>query len=184
MVYSPEEDSYLLEKVVKEVVGPGMKVLDMGTGSGIQAIAASDAGARTVLAVDVDAQALDFVAKEVEKKEIKNIRIKQSDLFTELGEHDTFDVIIFNAPYLPDDEHDPDLALDGGEEGHELITQFLEGAAAHLEKEGVILLLFSTQSGIAQVMDAILNNGFVAEEKAKEAMFFEGLYVYQLTKAS
>ena len=35
---------------------------------------------------------------------------------------------------------------------------------------------------MAQVMDAIINNGFVAEEKAKEAMFFEGLYVYALTK--
>lgn len=182
MVYEPQEDSFLLEKVVKEVVQPGMKVLDVGTGSGIQAFAASDAGARTVLAVDIDLEALDAVVEELQKRQVKNVRVKQSDLFEGLGENDTFDVVIFNAPYLPDEKDDPDVALDGGVEGHELVVRFLEGVGKHLEPEGIVLLLFSTKTGMEQVMEAITANGFVAEEKAKEAMFFEGLYVLALTR--
>lgn len=38
MIYEPEEDSYLLEKYVKKLAKG--KVLDLGTGSGIQALAA------------------------------------------------------------------------------------------------------------------------------------------------
>jgi len=182
MVYEPQEDSYLLEKVVREVVTPGMKVLDVGTGSGIQAFAASGAGARTVLAVDVDYDALDFVMKEIAKKEIKNVRTKQSDLFSSLGTNDSFDVVIFNAPYLPNEEKDKDIALDGGVEGHELIVRFLGGVGDFLEKNGLVLLLFSTKSGMEHVMAAITSNGFIAEEKAAETMFFEGLYVYALKK--
>lgn len=179
-MYFPEEDSYLLEKVVKEVVKPGMIVCDMGTGSGIQAFAASDAGARTVLAADIDTEALDHVMKTVQEKEYPNIRTRQSDLFSEFSKNELFDLIVFNAPYLPDDSRDKDIALDGGEQGHELIGRFLRSAKKHLKEKGKVLLLFSTQSNMAKVIEHIKNNGFIAEEKAHEGMFFEGLYVYQL----
>lgn len=179
-MYFPEEDSYLLEKVVKDVVKAGMIVCDMGTGSGIQAFAASDAGARTVLAADIDTEALDHVMKTVQEKEYPNIRTRQSDLFSEFSKNELFDLIVFNAPYLPDDSRDKDIALDGGEQGHELIGRFLRSAKKHLKEKGKVLLLFSTQSNMAKVIEHIKNNGFIAEEKAHEGMFFEGLYVYQL----
>ena len=182
MVYEPQEDSYLLEKVVKESVKPRMIVCDMGTGSGIQAYAASEAGARTVLAVDIDNQALDYVMTQIKEKNYANIRTKHSDLFSEFQKTDFFDIIIFNAPYLPDDERDPDLALDGGKEGHELIGEFLKQAKDHLNENGQVLLLFSTQSNLQKVMEHITHNGFIAEEKAHEGMFFEGLYVYSLRR--
>lgn len=176
--YEPQEDSYLLEEVVKRVVEPGMHVLDMGTGSGIQAFAASKAGARTVLAVDINDNALDCVNEKIVSEKIANVRTKHSDLFAEVP--DKFDVIIFNAPYLPNDKRDPDVALDGGEQGHEIIARFLEQAPNHLNENGCILLLFSTQSGFGEIINAITANGFVAEEMAQYPMFFERLYVYKL----
>ncbi len=181
-MYFPEDDSYLLEKVVREVVKPGMIVCDMGTGSGIQAFAASDSGARTVLAVDIDLEALDYVIKVIQEKKYPTIRTRHSDLFEEFSKDEFFDVIIFNAPYLPDDTRDPDIALDGGEQGHELVENFLGQSRSHLKEGGCILLLFSTQTGLANVMKAISENGFFAEEKAYEGLFFEGLYVYQLQR--
>lgn len=180
MVYDPEEDSYVLEEVVKKVVKPQMFVCDMGTGSGIQAIAAAKAGARTVLAVDIDNEALDYVMQEIKEQKLMNVRTKHSDLFQEMSVHDVFDVIIFNAPYLPDDKDDPDLALDGGAQGHELIARFLKDAKKHLAQTGKILLLFSTQSGFGKVLEAIADNDYVAEQMAEVPMFFERLYVYQL----
>ena len=182
MVYEPQEDSHLLAEVVAKRVKPKMHVLDMGTGSGIQAFSATKAGARIVMAVDVDEQALDHVTQQIKEKNILNIRVQQSDLFSNIGEHDLFDIIIFNAPYLPDDVNDPDIALDGGVQGHELITKFLAQAKNHLLPNGEILLLFSTQTGFEQVLEAINDNEFIAEQLAEYPMFFERLYVYSLTK--
>jgi len=179
-MYFPEEDSYLLEKVVKDVVEPGMIVCDMGTGSGIQAFAAADSGARIVLAVDIDTEALDHIMRLIQERKYPTIRTRHSDLFCEFSDNELFDLIIFNAPYLPDEKKDPDVALDGGKEGHELITRFLEQAKNYLQEKGSILLLFSTKTGLANAMQSISENGFLAEEKAYEGMFFEGLYVYQL----
>ena len=65
MIYHPAEDSYLLEKKVKKYA-KGKNVLDIGSGSGIQAIAALESGASGVLAVDLDREAV----KELGKKGI------------------------------------------------------------------------------------------------------------------
>lgn len=183
MVYEPQEDSYLLEKVVHKRVQQGMKVLDMGTGSGIQAFAAIESGARTVVAADIDQEALDEVMIVAKEREYAHLRVQHSDLFSNIGKGDVFNIIIFNAPYLPDDKRDPDLALDGGVEGHELITRFLTQAKNHLAEDGEILLLFSTQSGFEQVLKAINDNEYIAEEHGVFPMFFERLFVYGLSHA-
>ena len=57
MIYEPEEDSFLLEKEIRKLSN-GKKILDMGSGSGIQARAAIEAGAKEVLAVDIDEEAI------------------------------------------------------------------------------------------------------------------------------
>jgi len=52
-------------QLLEEHLQPGMCVLDMGTGSGILAIAAARLGASAVLAVDVDSQAIDSARHNV-----------------------------------------------------------------------------------------------------------------------
>src|SRR3989338_5649276 len=69
-VYEPREDSLLLAKSVA-LFARG-NVLDMGTGSGIQAItAAQQKNVDTVLAVDVNKQALARAKKKKKKKDLK-----------------------------------------------------------------------------------------------------------------
>ena len=53
MIYEPAEDSYLLQKLVRQyAIG---RVLDMGTGSGIQALTAIESpNSREVIAVDIN----------------------------------------------------------------------------------------------------------------------------------
>src|SRR3989344_3174581 len=76
-VYEPREDSLLLAKSIA-LFARG-NVLDMGTGSGIQAItAAQQKNVDTVLAVDVNKQALAY-AKEQNKS--SKITYQYSDLF-------------------------------------------------------------------------------------------------------
>ncbi|MBR9703265.1 methyltransferase domain-containing protein, partial [Candidatus Woesearchaeota archaeon] len=65
MIYEPEDDSFILESVVKKIVSAENPkfVLDLGTGSGIQALAASESGAKKVLAVDINPEAVACVNK-------------------------------------------------------------------------------------------------------------------------
>ena len=71
MIYKPREDSFLLQKQVKKFAEG--RVLDMGTGSGVQAITAAES-AEYVLAVDVNPEAVECARK-------KGLNVIQSDLF-------------------------------------------------------------------------------------------------------
>src|SRR3989344_6760674 len=138
MIYEPKEDSYLLEKEVQKYAN-GKKVLDMGSGSGIQAMAALEAGALSVLAVDVNWE----VVGELKKKWIDAVL---SDLFLGIGEK-KFDLIVFNPPYLPFDSREDKesaLATTGGRRGDEIIIKFLKDAGKHLVDGGVVLLVVSS----------------------------------------
>jgi len=176
MVYEPQEDSYLLLEQVKKLAHG--RVLDMGTGSGILAIAAAEKDdVREVIATDIDEQ----VIKELRQKKIKKIKIVQSDLFMSIGGN--FDVIIFNPPYLPDEEKDYDVALAGGKKGHELIAKFLHSAKDRLNKDGFILMVFSNITGKKEVDRMIKREGYCPELlDTKSLAFFEELYVYKITR--
>ena len=68
-------------QLLEEYVKPEMKVFDVGTGSGILAIAASKLGAKDIEAADYDNVAVDVARENIEKNhECENIKIFQSDL--------------------------------------------------------------------------------------------------------
>ena len=80
-----------LEKVLR----PGMEVFDVGTGSGILAIAAAKLGAETVKAVDIDATAVRVAAENIAANGLtEKISVKQGDLLQ--GTEGQADVIIAN----------------------------------------------------------------------------------------
>ena len=169
MIYEPREDSFLLQEQVRKFATG--KVLDMGTGSGIQALAALEKTG-SVEACDINKEAVDFLKE-------KGINAYQSDLFEKV--EGKFDVIIFNPPYLPlDREEDEEsrVVTTGGERGHEIIERFLKEAKEYLNENGVILLVFSSLSGdVPKVLDG-LNYG--SEMLAEKKVFFESLYVYKI----
>src|SRR3989338_8564059 len=96
-IYEPAEDSYLLQSCIRQyAIG---RVLDVGTGSGIQAItAASSPQVREVVAIDLNEEAIE----RLKEQNIPKIRPIVSDLFENVS--GKFDLIIFNPPYLPQDE--------------------------------------------------------------------------------
>lgn len=171
MIYEPDEDSFLLVKQVKKLA-KDKKVLDMGTGFGILAETALESGAKDVLAVDIDEEVIEFVKS-------KGIKVKTSDLFSNIDEK--FDLIIFNPPYLPEDElEDFEIrnVTTGGKEGYEIIERFLIDAKKYLNKNGEILIVFSSLTNKEKV-DSILNeNKYKFKCLETKKMFFEELYVY------
>ena len=77
MAYTPAEDSYLLVEQVKKYSNGN--VLEIGTGTGIQAIEASKK-ANKVVAVDIDEEALKIASENAKKADAK-ITFLKSDLF-------------------------------------------------------------------------------------------------------
>ena len=176
MIYEPREDSFLMEKAVTNYAYG--KVLDMGTGSGIQAIAAAkNKNVSSITAVDINKEAVMDALQNSMKKGIP-ISVQQSNLFKNLDEK--FDTIIFNPPYLPSDPKLKDLTLDGGKKGYELIQKFLKQAKKHLEKKGIILLLFSSLTDKAKVEDILTKNKYKFKEVDKLNLDFEELYLYRI----
>ena len=169
MIYEPEEDSYLLEKYVK-ILAKG-KVLDIGTGSGILAIAAKNK-CKEIMAVDINPEAVALVQK-------KGIKAIESDLFSEV--EGKFDTIIFNPPYLPEDDREDEESkkiTTGGKNGNELIERFLKQAKNYLQKEGIILIVFSSLSGdVNRLFKKYRYRQRLLESKK---FFFEELFAYEL----
>jgi len=170
MIYEPREDSFLLQKIVKKEVKSADKVLDMGTGSGIQAITASEI-AHDITAVDINPECID----NLHNPKIKTIL---SNLFENV--HDQFDLILFSPPYLPTDPDEPEdsaLATTGGEKGSEIIEEFLKQAKYHLKTNGRILLLYSSLSGKTE---EIAKKYYSFKILAEESFDFEKIYVAKL----
>ncbi len=175
MIYEPQEDSYMLEEQVKKYARG--KVLDMGTGSGIQGIAAlKNDDVENVLFSDIDPECITHIKNTVK---YKRSRFIVSDLFKYVDKKEKFDTIIFNPPYLPEDKYDKSLHNVGGKKGYEIIIRFLEQAKSHLEEEGIILLLFSSLSK-KSVIDKRLKKDYVYELISEKSFFMEKLYVYRI----
>ncbi len=167
-VYSPGEDSYLLQEHVERLVFGD--VLDMGTGSGIQAvIAASKADVTHVIAADINPHALEAARKRAEKAGVLDkVTLVQSDLFD--GVEVRFDWILFNPPYLPAEGGLEDPAWSGGMRGAEVIERFLSVARDHLKPEGKILLIYSSETGLEG------DYGYEWRILGEKKLFFETLY--------
>ena len=179
MVYEAAEDSLLLASVVKKYAHG--RVLDMGTGSGIQAItAAKKKTVTSVLAVDKDPEAVKTVKELSKKIKHRELAAATSDLFTRV--RGKFDTIIFNPPYLPQDEGVEDIALYGGKKGYEVVEKFLLASGKHLTRDGCILLLFSSLTNRAKVDEILEACLFEHTLEATQHLFMEELYVYKILK--
>lgn len=180
--YTPQEDSFLLKEFVKRCA-KGI-VLDMGTGSGIQAKeAAHSKRTSEIYAVDISRTAIKYAKKNLDGKKHKKIKWIIGDLFSRFKSVKYlhyFDTIIFNPPYLPENYRTKDTALTGGKTGARVIERFLMQAGRHLKPNGKILLVFSSLT--KGVQNLIAQNLFTGKELGKLHVFFEDIYVYLLER--
>ncbi len=180
-VYDPMEDSQLLAAAVEKYAYG--KVLDMGTGSGIQAItAAKRKEVKSVVAADISDDALKSAAAAAEKeKGAEKITFAKSNLFGSIKIK--FDTIIFNPPYLPQDKGIADEAIYGGKHGYELLQRFISSCRNYLNNDGIVLIVFSSRTNKQKVDEAIEASCLEFEELAQEHLFFETLYTYLIRKS-
>lgn len=145
--YEPQEDSLLFQKFLESIDDMYLKesklrILDVGTGSGILAqCAATVFSNSTVTGIDINEHALSYASKH---NSHGRVTYGHCDVFT-LQEQ--FDMILCNPPYLPAHHLDTDdllnKALVGGKKGWEYIRKLLNHLPHILKKKGVMYLLFS-----------------------------------------
>ena len=174
MVYEPSDDSYLLAENL--IINTGEKVLEIGTGSGIVAMYASQMTDK-VVATDINFNAIELAEKNFTSNGIKNIELLLGNLF-EPVKNQKFDVILFNAPYLPTEKSEIlddslNYAFDGGLDGRKVIDSFLNEVKNHLNRGGRVQLIQSSLSNVEETISKLKELGFKVEITATEKFFFE-----------
>jgi release factor glutamine methyltransferase len=178
-VYNPAEDSFMsAENLLLERRD---SVLDMGTGCGLLAILAARK-ARKVVATDVNPAAVRCVLHNASLNDVADkIDVRQGSLFEPIKADEEFDVILFNAPYLPSEaweEHDmASRAWAGGESGRQVIDRFIDEALRHLKANGRILLVQSTLSDVEKSLQRFTEQRLDAVVIAERKVAFETIVV-------
>ena len=172
MIYEPEKDSYLLQKVLQEnILNKNISAIEIGIGSGIQLQTLKKLGVKEIQGVDLNSQAVEHCKK-------LGFNVWQSDLFEKVREK--YNLIIFNPPYLPEDKREDEeskVITTGGKEGSEIINEFLRQAKDHLKENGKIFLL------ISNLAKGLNFSGYNKKVLEQEKLFFEKLEVLELTKS-
>ncbi len=150
-VYEPSEDTFeLLEAIT---LPEKASVLELGTGCGLIALACAQRGA-SVVCTDVNPHAVQLARHNYEKNRSKvqgSFEVRTGDLFDPLNTTETFDVIVFNPPYLPTTKGERvggwfDVATDGGTDGLTVTRRFIKELPRHLKTPGSAYFIFSSLS--------------------------------------
>jgi release factor glutamine methyltransferase len=178
-MYYPREDSYFLSEAIYNYLkkrNKNISVLDIGTGTGIQAENMVKLGIKkeNILSSDIDSKAVNFVRK-------KGIRAVKSNLFSNIkgrlseGKHrcPRFDIIVFNPPYLPENKYDKEKDITGGKKGDETILSFLKQANKHMNKNCKIFLLLSSFTPKSRIEREIKKQNLNKKILAEKKLFFE-----------
>ncbi len=157
-----------------------IRICDVGTGSGIIAIAAAvHLPEARLLAVDVCPKALDVARGNARRHGVDDrIEFIQSDLFEAVPADRLFDFVVSNPPYIsraemdelaPDvRDHEPHGALLGGERGTEVIEQLLPQAVERILPGGHLLVEISPTIHDATMELLTATGGLQPEETVKD----------------
>lgn len=184
-VYEPAEDTFLLTENLK--VEENDIVLDMGTGCGIITVLAAKK-AKKVVAVDVNPYAIKCAKKNAEINGVKEkIEFRLGDLFQPIRPNEAFNLILFNAPYLPSEPQEEKSwigkAWAGGPTGRKIIDRFLMKVPEFLTADGRIMLVQSSLSDVDKTLERFDEMTFKARSIAEIKFPFETIILIEAKRA-
>jgi release factor glutamine methyltransferase len=180
-VYEPAEDTFLMAQNLS--VRQGEKVLDMGTGCGILAVLAAEKTSE-VVAVDVNPLAVACAKKNAKLNGVAaKVETFLGNLFDAIEANEKFDLILFNAPYLPVERGEGkswiEKAWAGGKTGRTVIDQFISKASNYLTENGRILLVQSSLSNVGETLRQFSQHKLCATLVGEEKLAFEKIVLIE-----
>ncbi|MCR4807761.1 MAG: peptide chain release factor N(5)-glutamine methyltransferase [Lachnospiraceae bacterium] len=162
-VLVPRLDTECLVEEAMRYVLDGMRVLDLCTGSGCIIISlARYKNDLEAVGLDISKEALELARENALRNGVE-VDFALSDLYEKA--EGRFDVIVSNPPYIRRDvidtlmeevkDHEPRIALDGGEDGLDFYRRLLDGADDHLIPGGMIFFEIGYDQGqaVSQLME-------------------------------
>lgn len=146
-----------------------VRVLDLGTGTG--AIALAIARARPhwhVCATDESRPALAVAIENAERYQLHNLTLLQSHWFDNLAENKSYDLILSNPPYIPENDphlqqgdvrYEPQQALVSGKDGLDAIRHLVSESPQHLQPGGYLMLEHGYDQG-ERVQQLFVQHGY------------------------
>ncbi len=175
---------------IKERSGP-VRVLDVGTGSGIIGITLARGGARSVLSVDISPGAIAVARRNSRMLGVEErMSFVVSDLLSAIGTNGLpFDLACANLPYVTTVEYDdlmddvrhyePREALIGGSEGMDFYERLLQNVTMFLSPGGALLCEIGGEKQAELLRTDLQKAGFevtVKEDLAGRKRVVKGLW--------
>lgn len=161
------ETEQLVELVIQELLSGlafesthPLKVLDVGTGSGVIGLSLLDFAERNHIPLDITLTDISPAALAVAQRNFEHlfsktlkhgaVQFAKSDLLSKIPQSGQFICIVANLPYIPSEripslassvkDFEPRVALDGGESGFDLIERLVRHAPPYLAANGKLFL--------------------------------------------
>jgi len=182
MVYPPGSDSAILADAVPP--RDGERVLDLCTGSGIQALAVANRAAR-VVAVDIGARAAALARCNAVLNGAAGVEVRTGDLYGPVRD-EQFDLVLGNPPFVPGPQRGP-AYHSGGPRGERVLRRIVAGLGAHLRPGGRAVVVSHLalrrdetvaaamapwlRGGALRVLALVLETGTPVDLAAAQALF-------------
>jgi methylase of polypeptide subunit release factors len=159
----------------------GKCVADVGTGTGILALAAARSGSTDVLAIDINPDAVRAAADNARANGLDGrVTTLCSNLMAAVPPDSKFDVIFSNPPYFPGEPRDiADRAWVAGP-GYRDILSLFEQARQRLKPTGQMYVLLSSDSDLQFLGGLIARAGFRARVVTALSILIESAIIYEL----
>jgi release factor glutamine methyltransferase len=171
-VFAPPPTSDLLGRAVIAEVRAGERVLDMGTGSGVNALLAARGGA-SVLGVDVNPAAVEAARANAVRNEVR-ATFRVSDVFAQVD--GCFDLMVIDPPFrwfAPRDMAEAAMT----DEGYAMVGRFLTGVRERLALGGRVLMFFGTSGDQDHVLGLVGRADLHVETVASRELERDGVSV-------
>ncbi|MES2153241.1 MAG: 50S ribosomal protein L3 N(5)-glutamine methyltransferase [Pseudomonadota bacterium] len=156
-------------------------VLELCTGSGCLAIMMADAFQNSVVdAVDISADALAVAERNVREYKLEGrVNLIASDLYQNVP-FKKYDLIVSNPPYvnsasmasLPQEYlREPQIALDGGSDGMDLVRKIVAGAAERLTPDGILMVEIGNEREFAEAAFGYLGLTWLTTSAGDDMVF-------------